>query len=507
MSDSRLLPLTLLTRRQRQEPGLQEGRQVSRKQGSVVRVFIREDGSILRHDVKQVYTRALHRLRDVLALHGCATGCVWLQALHGCATGYVWLQALLAAWLCLFRVRKMKCCVVTVVQEAGRQQLQRDIRAANHKFDETLSCYTFMDAAPAPGTPLLDSGTGVSTGGRPPLGLLEFPPLAHYLNSLVSALNTLRLCCFTALLPVLLSLLTESLNKVVRSLVELHEVECSGFSAAEAASFGRLCGAVKTILLPHLNATCLRGLYPLNHLASVTGSSALQLAKMNFGQLDVEAICRPLKPFLHQVVPDAADETADVPHLSDIAAGADSDLDALLAPSMTKTNDSSGPASTVDGSKVEPVLGSSGSPDNSTDNVSVDKQGNSDSDVTAPPTTGAGDESLAAVVPSLSKGTAGGTTSGNTEVNLPESLKLGSSESLSVGHLGSGEGGSSSELFKDEKSLVPPQVVLETDLLSGALAAVAIGSSSPAGVVESSDAAAAAVLASSGDLAEVPLDD
>lgn len=49
---------------------------------------------------------------------------------------------------------------------------------------------------------------------RPPLTLMEFPPLAHYMNGLVAMFNTLRQCCPVATLPQVLSLLQKSLSKV-----------------------------------------------------------------------------------------------------------------------------------------------------------------------------------------------------------------------------------------------------------------------------------------------------
>lgn len=198
-----------------------------------------------------------------------------------------------------------------IFQEAAARQLERDVRAANHKFDESLSAFSLMDASPVLGlnstTPsALTTGSGA---GRPPLSLLEFPPLGHYLNSLVAAFNTLRLCCFPALLPKLVKLLTASLEKVVRSLLELHQAESSGFSGAEEAAFSRLCSSLRGALLPHLNTVCLKSLFPLPLMAQLTGCSVLALAKSNFGQLDIAQICEPLEPFMP--APQATEEPDD----------------------------------------------------------------------------------------------------------------------------------------------------------------------------------------------------
>uniref|UniRef100_A0A2P2I3N7 Conserved oligomeric Golgi complex subunit 8 n=2 Tax=Hirondellea gigas TaxID=1518452 RepID=A0A2P2I3N7_9CRUS len=204
-----------------------------------------------------------------------------------------------------------------IFQEAATRQLERDIRTANHKFDESLSAFSLLDAFPVMTAPPQLHTQGSSS--RPPLALLEFPPLGHYVNSLVVAFNTLRLCCFTALLPTLLSLLTASLSKVVRSLVELQQVECAGFSTAETASFSRLCSVVCDVLLPYLN-TVIRALYPLQHLAGITGTTVLQLSKANFGQLNIAVIVKPLQEFLPSQ-PTTADDL-----LSEV-------LDDLLSPS------------------------------------------------------------------------------------------------------------------------------------------------------------------------------
>ncbi|XP_018022099.1 conserved oligomeric Golgi complex subunit 8 [Hyalella azteca] len=191
--------------------------------------------------------------------------------------------------------------------EAGVRHLRRGVRAASHKFDEALSCYSLLDACPAS---LSVPVVGPEVGGRAPLELQEFPPLAQYFNCLVTMFNALRLCCLTALLPALVALLTASLHKVVRGLVELHAVESAGFSGAEHAAYARLCAAVRAVLLPYLNA-CVRRLYPLARLAAVSGASAPQLARRNFGQLDIDEICRPLEPFIPRTPTDVSPDTED----------------------------------------------------------------------------------------------------------------------------------------------------------------------------------------------------
>ncbi|XP_042238001.1 conserved oligomeric Golgi complex subunit 8-like isoform X2 [Homarus americanus] len=185
--------------------------------------------------------------------------------------------------------------LIPLFQRAALLQCEKDIRTANIKFDETLSSFSLMEA------PQLSASTSfmaeTQDKARPPLTLMEFPPLAHYMNGLVTAFNTLRQCCPVATLPDVNKLLHQSLTKVIAAFLELHRLESSGFTAREEAAFQRMCSVVAQGLLPHINS-CLRLLYPLQQISLITGVPVMQLQRENFGLLNLEEMLAPIEHLL-----------------------------------------------------------------------------------------------------------------------------------------------------------------------------------------------------------------
>ncbi|XP_045118300.1 conserved oligomeric Golgi complex subunit 8-like [Portunus trituberculatus] len=188
--------------------------------------------------------------------------------------------------------------LIPLFQKAALTQLEKDIRIANIKFDETLSCFSLMEAQQLSSSATLLPETQDKT--RPPLSLMEFAPLAHYMNGLVAAFNTLRQCCPVATLSEAMKLIQQSLGKVISALLELHRLESSGFTAREVASFQRMCCVVANDLFPHINK-CLRFLYPLQQIALITGIPVNTLQRQNCGQLSSEELLAPIQHLLPEV--------------------------------------------------------------------------------------------------------------------------------------------------------------------------------------------------------------
>ncbi|KAK4311380.1 hypothetical protein Pmani_017105 [Petrolisthes manimaculis] len=184
--------------------------------------------------------------------------------------------------------------LIPLFQKAALLQCEKNIRTANIKFDETLSSFSLMEAQQFSKSTYI-AETQDKT--RPPLTLMEFPPLAHYLNGLVATFNTLRQCCPVATLSSVISLIHKSLTKVVGAMVELHRLESSGFTTREEVAFQRMCSVLANDLLPHINK-CLRLLYPLPQISHITGIPVPQLQRDNFGQLDLAELLAPLEHLL-----------------------------------------------------------------------------------------------------------------------------------------------------------------------------------------------------------------
>ncbi|XP_068216913.1 conserved oligomeric Golgi complex subunit 8 isoform X1 [Palaemon carinicauda] len=196
--------------------------------------------------------------------------------------------------------------LIPLFQKAALVQYEKDVRVANIRFDETLSSFSLMEAPHMSISSAYITETQDKT--RPPLTLMEFPPLAHYMNGLIAAFNTLRQCCPVSSLSEVIRLLNQSLTKVIGALLELHRLESSGFTVKEAAAFQRLCSVVADGVLPHINS-CLRLLFPLQQMSHITGEPVAKLQRENFGQLDIEKLLSPIASLLpkNDTLPSNAD--------------------------------------------------------------------------------------------------------------------------------------------------------------------------------------------------------
>lgn len=88
--------------------------------------------------------------------------------------------------------------------------------------------------SPNSNSSMTTSGTAILS---PPSSLLEFPPLAVYLNNILTAFNDLRLCCPVALAPRVASTLVDSLRCVVADILGFYHTEETAFTERERASF------------------------------------------------------------------------------------------------------------------------------------------------------------------------------------------------------------------------------------------------------------------------------
>lgn len=70
------------------------------------------------------------------------------------------------------------------------------VQEAVDKFQEDMNMYTLIALPSVLGGAIPPTAPGVQPGTlQPPMVLLDFPPLACFLNSILSAFNDLRLCC------------------------------------------------------------------------------------------------------------------------------------------------------------------------------------------------------------------------------------------------------------------------------------------------------------------------
>ncbi|XP_003978407.1 conserved oligomeric Golgi complex subunit 8 [Takifugu rubripes] len=186
-------------------------------------------------------------------------------------------------------------------QRVAAQTFSRAVQEAADKFQEDMNMYTLitlpsvLGGTVPPAAPTSQPGTL-----QPPMSLLDFQPLACFLNNILSAFNDLRLCCPVGLAQGVTTCLEAGLNKVTHQIIAFYRAEESAFSDREKELFFHFCSSYADDLLPFLRR-CLQVLFPPAQLALVLGVPPTQLHKYSsLGGIDVAAILEPLNFLLPQ---------------------------------------------------------------------------------------------------------------------------------------------------------------------------------------------------------------
>uniref|UniRef100_A0A3P9KZ60 Conserved oligomeric Golgi complex subunit 8 n=2 Tax=Oryzias latipes TaxID=8090 RepID=A0A3P9KZ60_ORYLA len=192
------------------------------------------------------------------------------------------------------------------------------VQEAVDKFQEDMNMYTLIALPSVLGGAIPPTAPGVQPGTlQPPMVLLDFPPLACFLNSILSAFNDLRLCCPLGLAHDVTLCLQDAAHMVTHQILGFHRAEAAAISSREAELFSQFCSAYADDLLPFLNR-CLQLLFPPAQLALVLGLPASQLARFSgLGCIDIAAVLQPLDFLLSQkeepAPPDCPAELSSLP--------------------------------------------------------------------------------------------------------------------------------------------------------------------------------------------------
>lgn len=185
---------------------------------------------------------------------------------------------------------------------AADHAFSRAALEATDRFQEDMNMYTLI------ALPSVLTGPGGPSGApsiqsntlHPPSALLDFQPLACFLNNILNAFNDLRLCCPLSLAQQVTHTLQDSLHKVTGHIVSFHRAEASALSDREAELFVLFCSSYAEDLLPFLNR-CLTLLFPPPQLALILGVSVSQLDRLGpLARIDVSAVLEPLAFILPQ---------------------------------------------------------------------------------------------------------------------------------------------------------------------------------------------------------------
>nr|XP_031361735.1 conserved oligomeric Golgi complex subunit 8 [Lonchura striata domestica] len=209
-------------------------------------------------------------------------------------------------------------------QRVAADAFGKAVEEAVEKFREEMNSYTLISApAVLGGTAAVPVPTAQPGTLQPPMVLLDFPPLACFLNGLLVAFNDLRLCCPIALAQDVTACLDAALGEVTKTILAFHRAEEAAFSGREQELFTQFCTAFLEDLLPYLNR-CLQVLFPPAQIAQALGVPPTQLQRFGrLGRIDVAALREPLAFLLPpapggeepppETAPDAEREHAAVP--------------------------------------------------------------------------------------------------------------------------------------------------------------------------------------------------
>ncbi|XP_019360905.1 PREDICTED: conserved oligomeric Golgi complex subunit 8, partial [Gavialis gangeticus] len=182
-----------------------------------------------------------------------------------------------------------------VFQRVAMGAFRRAVQEAADKFQEEMNSYTLITAPAVLGSTIPLSVPSAQPGTlQPPMVLLDFPPLACFLNNVLVAFNDLRLCCPVALAQDVTTSLEAALCKVTTVILAFHRAEEAAFSRREQELFVQFCAAFLDDLLPYLNR-CLQVLFPPAQIAQALGVPPTQLHKYgSLGCVDASRIREPL---------------------------------------------------------------------------------------------------------------------------------------------------------------------------------------------------------------------
>lgn len=183
--------------------------------------------------------------------------------------------------------------LVPIFQNVALNKLCSSLERATKRFEGTVETFTFSTHTSTNATLNLSEESM-----QPPIGLLDFHPLAQYCNDILSALNELKLCCSYSMATDVIKSVTNSLNRLVRSLVNVHSKWKKRLSEIETENFNKLCFLLSTDLVPHVDC-CLTSIFPPENISLALGIASLEFKKLeHLCKLNVDKILEPLQEIL-----------------------------------------------------------------------------------------------------------------------------------------------------------------------------------------------------------------
>uniref|UniRef100_A0AAZ3P7Z0 Conserved oligomeric Golgi complex subunit 8 n=1 Tax=Oncorhynchus tshawytscha TaxID=74940 RepID=A0AAZ3P7Z0_ONCTS len=182
-------------------------------------------------------------------------------------------------------------------QRVAADTFRKAVEEAIDRFQEDMNLYTLISL------PSMLGGGSMPGTLQPPVpsqvpssphGSAGLPPLACFLNNILTAFNDLRLCCPLGLAQQVTKYLEDALMKVTKLIVAFHRAEETAFSDREKELFVQFCCSFAEDLVPFLNR-CLQVLFPPAQLSVILGVPPTQVHQYSgLGCIDVSPVLEPL---------------------------------------------------------------------------------------------------------------------------------------------------------------------------------------------------------------------
>lgn len=183
--------------------------------------------------------------------------------------------------------------MIPIITKRVATTYQHSVLRATKNFETNIESYTLINKSHAGMT----WKSKVEDENQPPESLLEFYPLAEYLNNILSAFNELRLCAPLAITKNIVASLQESLTVLAKAIVVFYGQEQQAFSSTSKDAFTRLCICFADDLVPFVQK-CVHVIFPPNIIAAHIGVSVQNLQKDGISFLNRIAIVEPIKHLL-----------------------------------------------------------------------------------------------------------------------------------------------------------------------------------------------------------------
>ena len=201
-----------------------------------------------------------------------------------------------------------RALMMPIFERAILTKIVDQVNMACDKFTHSLSKLNWIELS-SEKSRLQDFFDSNSTSSiiNPPIKLLDFQPLALYLNTLLHCFNEIKLCLPISIHSKVFSIIKKSFRNI--SLFVFNYEKKMSFDKGERELFGQFLSYLAHVLIPFVQK-CLFSLFPLNQMQKVYAISQNQME--NFKQmvkLDWTELLVELKDLIPQLKDDKQQET------------------------------------------------------------------------------------------------------------------------------------------------------------------------------------------------------